>query len=76
VFRDIEMQNSTSTMFDDEEAIQDSEREGRHGEEVHGGDDLAVIAKESSPELAGLVPGILMPEIARNSAFGDVEAEF
>ena len=28
-------------MFDDEETIQDSKGERRHGEEVHGGDDFA-----------------------------------
>ena len=32
VFRDIEMEDPASTMFDDEKTIQDSEGEGRHGE--------------------------------------------
>ena len=45
VFRDIEMDDLAPTVFDDEEAIQDSEREGRYGEEVHGRDDFAVIAQ-------------------------------
>jgi len=48
------MENLASIVFDDEETIQDSEREGRNGEEVHGRDDLAVIAQESSPELRDL----------------------
>jgi len=76
VFRDIEMKDPASTMLDDEEAIQDPEGEGRHGEEVHGGDDVPVIAKECSPELARLVPRIEAQKIPGNSAFGDVEAEF
>ena len=76
VFRDIEMEDPASTMFDDEKTIQDSEGEGRHGEEVHGRDDLAVIAKESRPELASVVGRRQAPEIAGDGAFGDVEAEF
>ena len=55
MFRDIKMEDLASTMFDDEETIQDSEGEGRHREEVHGRDDLAVIAKESRPEVASVV---------------------
>jgi hypothetical protein len=43
-----------------------------NGKEVHGHDHIAV----SSPELAGLLTGIQAPEIARNTAFRDVESEF
>ena len=32
VFRDVEMEDPASTVFDDEKTIQDSEGEGRHGE--------------------------------------------
>jgi len=76
VFRDIEMNYPASTVFDDEEAIRDSECEGRHGKKVHGHDHIAVIAQESSPELARLLTGIQVPEIAGNSAIRDVESEF
>src|SRR5262245_32230876 len=55
VFRDVEMEDPASPMFDDEKTIQDSEGERRHGEEVHGRDDLAVIAKESRPAFASVV---------------------
>jgi hypothetical protein len=55
---------------------QDSEGEGRHGEEVHGRDDLAVIAKESRPELASVVGRGQALEIAGDGAFREVEAEF
>jgi hypothetical protein len=75
VFRDIEMKDPPSTVFDHKETIQDSEGEGRHGEEVHGHDDIAVIAQERSPELAGLLARIQAAEIPRNSAFRDVESE-
>ena len=67
VFRDIEMDDLAPTVFDDEETIQDSEGEGRHGEEVHGHDHIAVIAKESCPQLAGLV--------TRSTGAGDSEKQ-
>jgi hypothetical protein len=76
VFRDVEMVDPASTLFDDEETIQDMEGEGRYEEEVHGRDDLALIAKESRPELAGVVGRGKTPDIAGDGAFGDVEAEF
>ena len=49
---------------------------GRHGKEVHGHDDIAVIAQERSSELAGLLARIQAPEITRDSAFRDGESEF
>jgi len=76
MFRDIEMEDLASTVFNDEETIQDSEGEGRDGEEVHGHDDLAVIAKESRPALAGVVGKGQAPEVPRDGAFRDIEAEF
>jgi len=76
VFRNVEMKDPASIVFDDEETIQDSEGERWHREEVHGRDDVPVIAKESSPELAGLVPRIQATEVAGDGALGDVEAEF
>ena len=55
---------------------QDSEGESRHGEEVHGRDDLAVIAQESSPEFPCLLGRRQAPDVARNCTFRDLEAEF
>ncbi len=57
VFRDIEMEDLASTVFPDEETMQDPQGQGRHGEKVHGGDGVAVIAQESCPELGGGDPG-------------------
>jgi hypothetical protein len=76
VFRDVEMEDPASTVFDDEETIQDSEAEGRHDEEVHGRDDLAVIRQESSPEFPCLLGRRHAPEIPRDGPFRDLEAEF
>ena len=50
--------------------------EGRHSEEVHGDDDLSVIAQESSPEFPCLLGRRQAPDVARNCPFRDVEAEF
>src|SRR4029453_16327668 len=70
------MEKFASVVLDDEETIQDSEREGRHGEEVHGRDYFAVIAQESSPKLPCLLGRRQAPDVARHCAFRDVEAEF
>jgi hypothetical protein len=51
----IGMEDFASTVFDDKEAIPDSEREGWHGEEIHCCDELTMIAKKSSPEFTCLV---------------------
>jgi hypothetical protein len=76
VFRHIEMEDPASAMLDDEETIQDSERQSRHREEVHGRNDLALIAKESSPKPAGVQGRKQTPEIAGHGTFGDVQSEF
>src|SRR5215470_11616269 len=41
---DVEMDNSSSIMSNDEEAIEHTKGDGRHREEVHGGDGFAMIA--------------------------------
>jgi hypothetical protein len=75
VFRDVETKVPTSTMFDEEAAIQDSERAGRHSEEVDGSDDVPVIAKESSPELAGTRHMIMKESTERDDLFGETRQE-
>ena len=76
MLRDIQMEDPSTTVLDHEEAIQHAKRHSGHGEEIHGYDDVAVIAKESNPAFAGVVGRGQAPEIARNSAFRDVESEF
>ena len=76
VFRDVEMEDLPSAVFDDEETVENSEVEGRHGEEVHGRDNFAVIAQKSIPELACIRSRRNAPEIAGYRTFRDVEAEF
>ena len=50
----VEMKDLASSMFEDQEAVQDSKGDGGHGEEVHSGDDFPVIAQESCPKLPRL----------------------
>jgi len=76
VFRDVEMENFASTMFDDEETVQNSEGEGRYGKEVHGGDDHTVITQESPPEFPCLLERRHTSEVPRDGTFRDLEAEF
>ena len=76
MFGDVEMEDLASTVFDHEKTIQDSKLKSWNGEEVHGHNGLAVIAQESSPEFPSLLGRKQVVEIARNGAFGDVEAQF
>jgi len=75
VFCDIEMENLASAMFDNEKAVQHAKSQSRQGEEVHGRDDVSVIAEERRPELAGIVGRRPAPEIAGDGALGNVQAK-
>src|SRR5215470_2768049 len=46
---DVDGQNFSPLMSDDEEAIQDAEGKGRHGEEVHRCDSLVMVSQECQP---------------------------
>ena len=50
------------------------ERECWDGEEIHGCDDLPVIAQISSPEFPCLAGRRQAPDIARDGTLGDVES--
>jgi hypothetical protein len=63
MFCHIKIENSAPAVFDDEETVQNSEVEGRHGEEIHGRDDLSMIAQKDSPKLAGVHGRRQTPEI-------------
>ena len=72
----IEMEDLASAMFNDEAAIQDSEREGWHGEEIHCCDELTMIANKSSPEFTCLVGRREALDVSRDGAFGNFESKF
>jgi hypothetical protein len=48
----VEMENAAPIMLDYEEAVQHTETQRRHGEEVEGGDHLAVVLEECPPSAA------------------------
>src|SRR5215471_11984774 len=47
----VAVQDSAAVVGDHEEAIQNAKGEGRDGEEVHGGDGLAMVAEKRQPVL-------------------------
>jgi hypothetical protein len=52
--RHIEVVNLPSVMTDDEEAVEDTEGDRGHGEEVHGCNRFPVIRKKRAPALGWL----------------------
>jgi len=71
----VEMQDSPPIVGDDEEAIENAEGECWHGEEVHCGDGLAVIAQERRPSLCRFGVTRRFPHPTQDGSLGDVEAE-
>lgn len=75
VFGDVEVQNASAFVADDEEAIEYAERDRRNRKEIHRGDGFLVVTKKGKPALA-------RPRIPRRSfhpagdgSFGNIEAE-
>ena len=71
---DVAMQNPATVMVDDEEAVEQLKRRCGHGEEVEGGDGLAVIPQESRPSLSGAAPASNQAQVASDGPFGDDKA--
>ena len=70
------MQNLTTAMFDDKEAVQQLERQCGCSEEIERDDYLTMIGKKCLPALIRLPGSGTQPsEIPGDRAFGDVEAE-
>jgi hypothetical protein len=61
VGRNVEVKDTPTTVRDDEEAIEHTERQGRNGEEVHGGDGFPMIVQKSQPIFGG-------PRVSEGSA--------
>ena len=74
--RYVEVENPAPVVVDDEEAVQQTERQSRHGEEVHRGDGFAVVVQKRQLFLARVVrTGGAPRQVARNRAFGNVETQ-
>jgi len=71
----VEVQDPTPSVFQDEEAVQQSEGHARHGEEVEGDDHLAVILEKRQPALGGATAAPNTSQIPSHGSFGDDEAE-
>jgi len=72
---DVPVGDVAAAMPDHEEHVEQAEARRRHGEEVHRGDDLAMVLHEGAPVLATLRPRGQPAEVSRHGAFGDLEAE-
>src|SRR5215831_12365309 len=74
VFRDIEMQNTSTVMRKDNENVQHSELQSRNGEEVDRDHLADVISKKGHPGLRWLAR--LLGHPARHRTFRDREPQF
>jgi hypothetical protein len=72
---DIEVQNSATPMFYHEQALQKSERHGRHREEVQRDNRLAMILKEGQPTLLRVAAAVEATKIASHRSFRNVESQ-
>ena len=75
MFGDIELQNSSPIMGDDEEAVQYAEGKRRHDEEIHRGDHFAMVAEECSPSLCRLRISGRSSHPAQHRTLRDIETK-
>ncbi len=71
----VEVQDLAPAVLDDEKAIERSERQCRHGEEIECDDPLPLVLEEGQPTLSGIAAAVHPSEIARDTPFGGLEAE-
>jgi len=70
----VEVQNATAVMGQNQENIKNLEADRGHGEEINGDQLLRVILEESAPSLRGRF--VSPDHVFANAAFRDVDAEF
>ena len=71
----VAVQDPSSPMLDDEEAVQQLERQSGHGEEVEGRDHLAVVLQKGQPALARIALAANPAQIPSHGSFRDLETE-
>lgn len=72
---DIEVQDATPVMTNDEKAVQQVECDGGDSKEVHGGNDFAVIVKKRKPTLRRLRVSRCTTHPTGDRSLGYLEAE-
>src|SRR5262249_54732472 len=73
---DVEVQDLSTPMLDDEETVQHLERDRRDGEEVECEDCLAMILEKRQPALGWITSAANSPQITGYRPFRGDEAEF
>jgi len=72
---DIEMQNLTATVGNNEEAVEHAKGERRNCEEIHGRNRFPVVGQECRPPLCGFGISRNLPHPVQHCSFRDFEAE-
>jgi hypothetical protein len=71
------MENSTSLVLDDKEAVEHAEGQRGNREEVEGGNHFAVVVEERKPTLRPRIVRLAFEslQIARDGGLGNLESE-
>ena len=72
---DVEVQNASTTMSDDKEAIEHTERNRWYGEEIHRRDGFPMISKKGEPAFGWLRVSRRSFHSPGNRSFRDIETE-
>jgi hypothetical protein len=72
---DIEVQDASPVVADDEQTVEQAERDSRDGKEIHGRNRFPVISKEGEPTLGWLRISRRPFHPTRNGSLRDIEAE-
>jgi hypothetical protein len=70
------MQYFPPVVVDDEKAVQNTERERWHGEEVHRRNGLAMVSEERQPSLYGIRIFWSSPHPSRDTPFRKIETQY
>jgi len=72
---DVAMNNLSSVMANNKEAVQQVEGDRRDSEKIHGSDHFAMIAKKREPPFRGFRVSRRMTHAAGNGSLGNIETE-
>jgi hypothetical protein len=72
---DVEVQNVSTIMADDKEAVEHPERDRWNGKEIHGGDGFPMITKKGKPAIASLTAPSRSFHPAGNGSLGNIKTQ-